>query len=89
MEEYKKGEHASWDLDQEIETWKKRDAMLAAGEEATDEEEDEEESTLAVGSPKQVEMGVGPERVEPDTRAKEVAVDIEEQAASPEDITRD
>lgn len=23
MEEYKKGEHASWDLDQEIQTWKK------------------------------------------------------------------
>ena len=24
MEEYKKGEHISWDPDQEIETWKKR-----------------------------------------------------------------
>ena len=24
MEEFKRGEHASWDPDQEIETWKKR-----------------------------------------------------------------
>ena len=28
MEEFKRGEHASWDLDQEIETWKKREAAL-------------------------------------------------------------
>ena len=32
MEEFKRGEHACWDPDQEIETWKKREAVLAAGE---------------------------------------------------------
>ena len=66
MEEYKKGEHASWDSNQEIETWKKKEAMLAAGEEVTDEEEDDEESAPAMGSLKQLEMGVDPERGEPD-----------------------
>ena len=28
MEEYKRGEHVSWDPDQEIEMWKKRDVVL-------------------------------------------------------------
>ena len=51
MEEYKKGEHASWDPDQEIQMWKKRKAVLAVGEDATDEEdEDGEVLALAVGS---------------------------------------
>ncbi|KAL5580801.1 hypothetical protein UlMin_013243 [Ulmus minor] len=59
MEEYKRGEHASWDPDQEIETWKKREAVLAAGEDASDEE-DEEEAAPAMGSPKSQEMGVDP-----------------------------
>ena len=90
MEEYKKGKHASWDLDQEIQTWKKREVLLAAGEDATDEkDEDAEESATAVGSPKQVELGVGPEQVEPDAGAKEVAVESGEKAASLEDIVGD
>ena len=90
MEEYKKGEHASWDSDQEIQTWKMREAMLVTGEDVIDEEdEDEEELALAIGSPRQVELGVGSEQVEPDAGAKEVAADIGEQAASHEDITGD
>ena len=36
-----------------------------------------------------MELGSGFEQVEPDAGAKEVATDIGEQAASPEDITRD
>ncbi|KAL5583527.1 hypothetical protein UlMin_015969 [Ulmus minor] len=49
MEEFKRGEHASWDPDQEIETWRKREAVLAAGE---DESDADEEETPAAGSPK-------------------------------------
>ena len=60
MEEYKKGEHASWDPNQEIQTWKKRGAVLATDEDVTDEEdEDEEVLALATGSPRQVELGGG------------------------------
>ena len=29
MGEFKRGEHANWDLDQEIQTWEKRKAVLA------------------------------------------------------------
>ena len=50
MEEFKRGEHASWDLDQEIKTWKKREAVLAVGEDESDAEEEEE--APAAGSPK-------------------------------------
>ena len=67
----------------------RREAVLAAGEEATDEEEDEEEPALAMGSPKQVEMGVGPERIKPDAGAKEVVPESGEMAASVEDIVED
>ena len=64
--------------------------MLAAGEDMTDEEdEDEEESAPAVWSPRQLELGVGFEQVKPDMGAKEVPTDIEEWAASREDITGD
>ena len=42
MEEFKKGEHASWDPDQEIWTWKKRDAVLARGGDESREEDEEE-----------------------------------------------
>ena len=88
MEEYKKGEHASWDPDQEIETWKKREAVLAAGEDASDEE-DEEEVAPAVGSPKSQELVVNPGQVEPDVGAETVAPEPEETAASIEDIAKD
>lgn len=50
MEEFKRDEHASWDLDQEIKTWKKREAVLATGEDESDA--DEEEEAPAAGSPK-------------------------------------
>ena len=88
MEEYKKGEHASWDPDQEIETWKKKEAVLAAGEDASNEE-DEEEAAPAVGSTKSQEMVVNPEQVEPDVGAEPVALEPEETAASIEDIAKD
>ena len=31
MGEYKRGEHSSWDPDEEIETWRKREAVLTGG----------------------------------------------------------
>ena len=52
MGEYKRGEHSSWDPDEEIETWKKREAVLAAGDDASDGEAEEEEVAPAVESPK-------------------------------------
>ena len=86
MEEFKRGEHASWDPDQEIETWKKREAMLAAGEDASNAEEEEEEAPT-VGSPKSQEMVANPEQVEPDAGADPAAP--EDPAASAEDIAKD
>ena len=89
MEEYKKGEHASWDPDQEIEMWKKRKAVLAAREDASDKEEDEKEVAPAMGSPKPMEMGVDPEQAEPDVGAKGVVPKPAKTAASAEDIAGD
>ena len=51
MGEFKRGEHSSWDPDEEIETWRKREAVLAGLEVASDEEDDEEEAPV-VESPK-------------------------------------
>ena len=31
MEEFKRGEHTGWDLDEEIRTWERRAAMLTGG----------------------------------------------------------
>ena len=56
-EEYKKGEHASWDPDQEIQTWKKREVVLAGGNVESEDKEDKDEPTLVVGSPNQTEFG--------------------------------
>ena len=53
------------------------------------EDEEEEMSALAVGSQRQKELGVGPEQVEPDAGAKEVAVEFGEKATSHEDIAGD
>ena len=51
MREFKRGKHANWDPDQEIHTWKDREAVLAKGDgEESDKEEDE------FGSPKHVEL---------------------------------
>ena len=58
---------------------------MANGEESNDKEE--EMLALAVG--KQVEQGVGPEQLEPDTGAKEVAVKSGEKAVSVKDIIGD
>ncbi|KAL5574014.1 hypothetical protein UlMin_023611 [Ulmus minor] len=87
MEEFKRGEHASWDPDQEIETWKKREAMLAAGEDESDAEEEEE--APAVGSPKTQETVANPEHVEPDAGAEPVAPEPEDAAVSAEVIAKD
>ena len=86
--EFKRGEHSSWDPDEEIWTWDKRAAMLAGGEATSDEEEDDEEAP-AVGSPKPKEVDVVPEQGEPDTRAEAVVSDHVETAASVEDLAKD
>ena len=52
MGKFKRGKHASWDLDQEIQTWKDREAMLAKGDDEESKEKDE--LTLIVESPRQV-----------------------------------
>ena len=87
MEEFKRGEHVSWDPDQEIETWRKREAVLAAGEDES--EADEEEETPATGSPKTQETVTDPGRVEPETGAELVAPEPEDAAVSAEDIAKD
>ena len=74
MGEFKRGEHSSWDPDEEIQTWDKRAAVLASGE-ASEDEDEEEEQALVVEDPKQTE-GVDPLSVEPDVGAIEVAPEI-------------
>ena len=59
MAEFKRGEHSSWDPDEEIRTWEKRQALIASSE--VSEEEEVEEAAPAVGSPKPKEMEVDPE----------------------------
>ena len=87
MTEFKRGEHSSWDPDEEIRTWEKRKAVLASSK-VSEDEENEDESASVVESSKQVE-GVDPESVEPDMGAKEVAPEFGEVAVSAEDIARD
>ena len=87
MGEFKRGEHSSWDPDEEIQLWEKRVALLAGGE--ASEDEDEEDEAPAVGSPKPKEMGVDPEQAEPDMGAKEVVLEPAETDASTKDIAMD
>ena len=87
MGEFKRGEHSSWDPDEEIETWRKREAVLAGLEVASDEEDDEEEA-LVVESPKQQEVEVVPELGEAAAGAEGVVPEPEDVAA-PEDPTAD
>jgi chromosome segregation ATPase len=87
MEEFKKGEHADWDPDQEIETWRKREAVLAAGEDESDAEGEDE--APAVGSPGTQEAVADPEHVEPDVGAEAIAPEAEDVAASEEDLAKD
>ena len=42
MGEFKRGEHSSWDPDEEIRTWDKRAAVLTGGEASKDEEDEDE-----------------------------------------------
>ena len=83
MAEFKRGEHPSWDPDEEIRTWEKRQALMAGGE--VSEEEEAEEAALAAESPKQKEDDVVPEQGEPDAGAEGVVPEPEDVAA-PEDL---
>jgi len=49
MAEFKRGEHSSWDLDEEIRTWEKRQTLMAGGDVSEDEEL--EGAALAAESP--------------------------------------
>ena len=89
MGEYKRGEHSSWDPDEEIETWKKREAVLAAGDDASNAEAKEEEMALAVEGPKQQEVGGDTEQVEPEAVAVAVVPEPAGTAASAEDLSKD
>ena len=95
MGEFKRGEHSSWDPGEEIETWRKREAVLAGAESASDGEASEEEGAPAVESPEQQEAEVVPELGEPADGAEDavpkqqVAPAHEDPAASAEDIARD
>ena len=94
MGEFKRGEHSSWDPDEEIETWRKREAVLAGLEVASDEEDDEEEAPV-VESPKQQEGDAVPELGEPAAGAECVVPEPEDMAAhedptvGAEDIAKD
>ena len=95
MGEFKRGEHSSWDPDEEIETWKKREAVLAGVESASEGEDSDEEEAPVVESPKQQEGDVIPELGEPAAgvegvvpEPKDVAAH-EDQTAGAEDIEKD
>ena len=77
MAEFKRGEHSTWDLDDEIQTWEKRATVLAYGDPSEDEK-DEEESAPTVRSPKEVVLRGGSEQAEPDAGAKDAADDMGE-----------
>ena len=88
MSEFKRGEHSSWDPDEEIRTWDKRATVLAGGEDASDEE-DEEEVAPAMGSPKPQELEVAAEQAEPDAGAEAVVSEPAKTATSAEDLAKD
>ena len=90
MREFKRAEHTSWDPTQEFQTWKRREVVLAVGEDETDEEE----LPLVVGSSKQVELGDSSKKAKPKVGAGDVAGDAVakedvEPIVSQEDITKD
>jgi len=93
MAEFKRGEHSSWDPDEEIWTWEKRQTLMASGDVSEDEEL--EEATLATESPMQKDDDVTPEMGEPaagvegvEPEPEDVAAP-EDPAAGAEDIARD
>jgi len=47
MGEFKKGEHSSWDPNEEIQTWDKRTVMLVGGKASDDEDNDDEQALVA------------------------------------------
>ena len=71
MGEFKRGEHANWDLDQEIQTWEKRKAVLAKWDEESEKEEDEDKPTPVAESPKQTELGDSSKQAEPEAGAND------------------
>ena len=79
--EFKRGEHSSWDPDEEIETWRKREAMLAGGESASDGEDIDDDVVPELGEPDAGAKGVVPE---PENVAAH-----EDPAAGAEDIVKD
>ena len=87
MAEYKRGEHSSWDPDEEIRVWEKRAAVLAGGEEASVEEDEEE--APAVGSPLSKEKEVESEQVEPEAGTEVVVSEPAGATASAEGLARD
>ena len=87
MAEFKRSEHSSWDSNEEIRTWEKREALIAGGEVSEDEEG--EEAAPTVGSPKPKEMEVDLEQAEPDVGVEAVVSEPVETAASAEDIAED
>ena len=93
MGKFKRGEHASRDPNQEIQTWEKIVVVLAKGAEEESNEEDDE-STLMAGSLKQTELGDSSKKAEPKVGTGDVAGDVRKQGpvepiASQEDITKD
>ena len=92
MVEFKKGEHSSWDPDEEIRTWERRQTLMAGSEVSEDEEV--EEAALAVESPKQKD-DVAPEQGELAAEAKGVVPEPDDVAAHEDptagakDIARD
>ena len=91
MEEFKKGEHTSWDPDEEIQMWKRWQAMLDGG---GDESEEDEELAAMIRSPKQSELGDGSKEAKPEAGVGNVSGDVGKQGpiehvVSQEDITKD
>ena len=84
-----RGKHSSWDPDEEIETWRKREAVLAGDEPASDGESSDNEGAPAMESPKQKEVDVVSEHGEPDAGAEVVAPESKDAAASAEDLATD
>ena len=73
MKDFKADQHVSRDPNQEIQTWKNREAVLARGED--EEETDEDESTSMADSPKQAVLRESSKQVEPEVWIGDMAKD--------------
>ena len=90
VKEFKRSEQTSWDPDEEIWTWKRREAVLAGG--GDESKEDDDESTPMAGSPKRIKLG--DKQAEPKAGIGDVPGDVGKQGyvepvASQTDITKD